>query len=660
IIKIKKIKTTPIPQIIFNDRAFKVAFLYETVILDYYPQKDIVYSYSQNNKIEIYKNLKLENEVKQEIENFGFEFEQDDKVLIASLTNDNKQHQLSLWKIFLNEKIPLLKKKGYNVIYDDSFSLQFEEDVDIVISNDDEQDGWFNLSFDLEFNGKKQAIAPLISGIIAEFSNLDDMPEIINIEIEKDYFVEIQSKQIRPIINTIIELMDKKDKDGNIAINPYDAHLIDFIDSNIKWKGSKEILELSKKLKDFKRIEKVKPPLGLKATLRDYQQSGLNWLNFLYEFKFGAILADDMGLGKTIQTLSHLLRLKEKKKLTKPSLIVMPTSLVANWKNEAIRFTPKLNVLSLHGDDRAKRFEQIDSYDVLLTTYALVVRDFERFDKMSFEYIILDEAQKIKNHKTKMSIMIKKLKANHRLALSGTPIENHLGELWSIFSFLMPGFLGTASFFNNYYQKPIEKENNIKRQEILNKKIKPFMLRRTKEIVADELPKKTEIIKYTQFESKQSKLYESVRITMDKKVREAVSHKGIGSSHIMILDALLKLRQVCCDPSLLCINEAQKVKESAKLELFLDLIDELLSENRKILVFSQFTSMIAILEEAIKKREISYTKLIGSTKKREEAINKFTKGDASIFFISLRAGGVGLNLVEADTVIHYDPWWNPA
>ena len=224
----------------------------------------------------------------------------------------------------------------------------------------------------------------------------------------------------------------------------------------------------------------------------------------------------------------------------------------------------------------------------------------------------------------------------------------------------MPGFLDTISFFKNYYQNPIEKEHNFERQNLLNKRVKPFMIRRTKEKVAHELPAKSEIIKYTQFSDKQSKLYESIRVTMEERVRDAVSAKGIGSSHITILDALLKLRQVCCDPSLLKLEEAQKLGESAKLELFLDLIDELLAEGRKILVFSQFTSMLSIIEKEIVKRKVSYTKLTGSTRKREEAIERFTSGEVDMFLISLKAGGVGLNLTQADTVIHYDPWWNPA
>jgi len=523
----------------------------------------------------------------------------------------------------------------------------------------DEINEWFKLSFNIEFDGKFFPIAPLVSGIIEQYENLDNLPKSINVKVEGDNFVAIQIEHLRPILNTIIALNDKKDRDENIIVSSYESHLVDNL-SKVSYLKENELVQLSQKLKTFEGIEKVKPASCVNAVLRDYQQDGINWLNFLYEYKFGGILADDMGLGKTIQTLTHLSTLKENKKLNKPCLVVMPTSLIANWKNEIKKFTPNLSVLSLHGSDRKERFKKIKDHDILLTTYALIVRDLEKFEKENFLYIILDEAQKIKNPKTKMTQAIKQLKSEHKLALSGTPIENHLGELWSIFDFLMPNFLDTLSFFKKYYQNPIEKENDFNKQELLNARVKPFIIRRTKEKVAHELPKKSEIIKYTQFDEKQSKLYESIRVTMEKKVRDAVSAKGLGSSHITILDALLKLRQVCCDPSLVNIDEALKVQESAKLELFLDLVEELLSENRKILVFSQFTSMLKIIEEKIKEKNISYSKLTGSTINREQVIEKFTSGNAELFLISLKAGGVGLNLTEADTVIHYDPWWNPA
>ena len=639
--------------------SLSVNFNYGDYVVKYSPRTQIKSFYVNNAKVEIKRDLAYEEEVKRDIEAFGFDVEIQNDNLAVVLKNENRQTQLKAWREFLESGLQTLEEKGWLVEADEEFDLKFEPSCEVVVENEDKND-WFSLSFNIEFNGVSQPIAPLVTSIIEEFDNFENMPEFVNVEVSENHFVEVQTKQIKPIINTIIELLDKKDKDGNIKVSPFDAHLIDFMDEDVVWRGNKEILELSSKLKDYKGVTRSEPPKCLAATLRDYQQEGLNWLNFLYEFKFGGILADDMGLGKTIQTLAHLSKLKEEGKLTGPSLIVMPTSLIANWKNEAKKFTPNLTVLSLHGLDRAEQFSKIEGYDLLLTTYPLLVRDEEKLNAHKFFYIILDEAQKIKNHKTKMAITLKTFKSEHRLALSGTPIENHLGELWSIFSFLMPGFLDTLSFFKNFYQTPIEKEHSFEKQNLLNKRVKPFMVRRTKEKVAHELPAKSEIIKYTQFESKQSKLYESIRVTMEKKVRDAVASKGLGSSHITILDALLKLRQVCCDPSLLKIDEAKKVRESAKLELLLELVDELLQEGRKILLFSQFTSMLAIIEEKIIQKEISYSKLTGSTIKREEAIEKFTSGKADVFLISLKAGGVGLNLVEADTVIHYDPWWNPA
>jgi SNF2 family DNA or RNA helicase len=466
-------------------------------------------------------------------------------------------------------------------------------------------------------------------------------------------------KVVEPILKTLYELFDKIEGD-ELKISKYDAHLIGNIDEGVEFKGKKELLELSKKLKDFKGIKKIEPPKSLKANLREYQKEGLNWLNFLNEFGFGGILADDMGLGKTIQTLSLISYLKEQGKLNKPILVVMPTSLIFNWKDEIEKFTPNLSYEILYGVDRKEKFENIDKFDIILTTYQLVARDVDILGQKEFSYIILDESQKIKNPKTKMAKAIKSLKSEHKLALSGTPIENNLEELWSIFSFLMPGFLGDLKFFKNYYQKEIEQNNSIKKMEHLRKKITPFILRRTKNLVAKELPKKTEIIKYAEFESTQARLYESVRVAMEKKVKEAISKKGLNRSHITILDALLKLRQICCDPSLLKLKEAQKVKKSAKLELLFELVDKLLQENKKILLFSQFTSMLDIIEEELNKKDIKYTKLTGSTRKREEVIKEFKKEDTKIFLISLKAGGVGLNLTEADTIIHYDPWWNPA
>ncbi|MEE9411574.1 MAG: DEAD/DEAH box helicase, partial [Methylococcales bacterium] len=313
-----------------------------------------------------------------------------------------------------------------------------------------------------------------------------------------------------------------------------------------------------------------------------------------------------------------------------------------------------------HGIDRKDYLTKLADYDIVLTTYALIRRDLETLQEYRFHYIVLDEAQAIKNPKSLTTQGVCSLKSNHRLCLTGTPMENHLGELWSMYHFLMPGYLGPMDRFNRQFRKPIEKEADSARLQQLQKRIKPFLLRRTKQAVAQELPEKTEIIRSIILEGKQRDLYESIRLAMDQKVRDEIKKKGLARSHIMILDALLKLRQVCCDPRLVALDKAKKVKQSAKMDLLMEMLPEMIEEGRKILVFSQFTKMLAIIEDALKQQHITYSKLTGQTRKRDEAIDFFQDGPATVMLISLKAGGVGLNLTAADVVIHYDPWWNPA
>ena len=595
------------------------------------------------------------------LENSGFVYDFHHNGFI-SLMHNNRQEEIEQWRLFLEETIPGLKEEGWQIEIDEAFEYSFSYADSVTIESEEggEVNPWFELSFNVDVGGESIALLPIVSSLLEQYDSVEALPEHLNLEFKDGHFLHIKSKEIEPILRTIFELFDKQEGE-NLVIKPFDAHLLALDEeSSIVWKGGKELRELSQKLKDFKEIESITPAKSLNATLRSYQQFGLDWLYFLHTFRFAGILADDMGLGKTVQTLAFLQYLKSRSELEGPTLIILPTSLIGNWKNEIQKFTPDLTYLELYGIERMKKFQEIDQHDIILTTYQLVQRDQERYEKRNFFYIILDEAQKIKNPKTKMALAIKGLNASHRLALSGTPIENHLGELWSIFDFLMPGFLENLKFFKSLYQNPIEKEHDIARGELLNRKVAPFILRRTKEQVALELPSKTEIVKKAIFDKKQAALYENIRITMEKKVRDTISEKGLSRSHITILDALLKLRQVCCHPQLLKLSAAKKVTESAKLELFIELLDELHEEGRKVLVFSQFTSMLSILETVIKEKKYRYTKLTGATRKREEAIEKFTSGNADIFLISLKAGGVGLNLVAADTVIHYDPWWNPA
>jgi len=669
--EVKELEVDPQPTLyistlLHNDKlehAIELSFLYGDDPITYLPLDTHKKLLKKGYALDIIRNFDEEQNAINRLTQMGFLAHCVDDTL-RFMVEDDSILSLDTWRIFLEIEVAKLQKEGWQVSFDNAFELHFEE-PDRISARLDEQDskGWFDLSFDIEVNGKQIAIVPIIAGVLKELKSLEELPEFLHIEMAQNQFIKLNVEEIRPILESIFNLLDsiKESDQESITIDKNKVHLLDsFENSSVEWIGNQEILALSQKLKNFEGIQEVEVPTHLNATLRDYQHRGLNWLNFLHEYQFSGILADDMGLGKTLQVLSHLQRLKEKNELTKPSLVIMPTSLISNWKSEAAKFTPKLTILDLYGSTRFELLGEINNYDLVLTTYQLASKDEEVFSAIEFDYIILDEAQKIKNPRTKMAKSIKSFNSNYRIALSGTPIENHLGELWSIFSFLMPGFLNTLTMFKRFYQTPIEKEGNVARQQLLNAKIRPFMLRRTKDSVIDELPDKTEIIKYVEFNDEQKKLYESIRLTMEKQVRDLILKNGLEKSHITILDALLKLRQVCCHPALLKLKESIDDIISAKLELFIELIEELLEEDRKILVFSQFTSMLSLIEEELKNRAIRYSKLVGSTKDREKVINEFREGRSDIFLISLKAGGVGLNLVEADTVIHYDPWWNPA
>jgi len=419
-------------------------------------------------------------------------------------------------------------------------------------------------------------------------------------------------------------------------------------------------------LRDFQRLVPVAPPRGLHAALRPYQLEGLTWLTFLREAGLHGILADDMGLGKTVQALALLLLEKEAGRLDRPALVVVPTSLVFNWEAEARRFAPDLKVLSLHGSARKRRYDEIEGADLILTTYGLLRWDKELLMKQPFHYVILDEAQAIKNERTQVARLVRLLKAHHRLTMTGTPMENHLGELWSQFAFLMPGFLGTRKRFNDLFRWPIERaadpeaERPSTARERLARRIRPFVLRRTKAQVAVELPAKSEIPLYSELAGAQRELYETVRLAYLEKVRREVETQGIQRSQITILDALLRLRQVCCHPRLVKLSVAQGIDTAVKMDQLAALVPEAIEEGRRILIFSQFVQFLAIVRGWCEAEGLDFSYLDGTTTNRKEVVEGFQEGQTPLFLISLRAGGAGLNLTAADTVIHLDPWWNPA
>ena len=390
--------------------------------------------------------------------------------------------------------------------------------------------------------------------------------------------------------------------------------------------------------------------------LRDYQEQGVNWLKFLNRHQLGGILADDMGLGKTLQVIAYFVG-QHNTLVTKPSLIVCPTSLVGNWQNEFKRFAPHLTLTTVHGSDREKTLEHVHSARFILTTYPLLKRDLAYYKELEFDSIVLDEAQYIKNETAQVSKCVKQLNAQFKLCLSGTPVENNLLELKSLLDFVMPDVLGTKQQFKHHFQIPIEKEQDTARALELKTLIAPFILRRTKVEVVKELPDKTELVKELEFSPEQATLYRSVQLQIEDKLVSLFKEQGAQKSKLAFLDALLKLRQICCHPKLV---DKGMSSESAKFVWLAEHLPNMLSQGRKVIIFSQFTSVLELISQQLTANEIVFTTLTGQTRNRERAISDFTDGHCDVFLISLKAGGTGLNLTQADTVIHFDPWWNPA
>ncbi len=423
------------------------------------------------------------------------------------------------------------------------------------------------------------------------------------------------------------------------------------------------------------------PPLGsLETVLRPYQKQGVAWLRLLRENQFGGILADEMGLGKTLQALAHLrlcqlewaapdtdakvagrgATVDQSATSRRPHLIVCPTSLVFNWLAEAGKFVPDLRVIALHGPRRHQLFAEVPHADIALTSYALIRRDAERYCELEFDTVILDEAQHIKNRQTQNAQTVKAIRSRHRLVLTGTPLENSVLDLWSIFDFLMPGYLGTARDFHERYEVPIVKEKSAAAQTRLARRLRPFLLRRLKREVAPDLPAKLEQVAYCELTPPQRAVYQQFLEATRQEVLAATGPQHLARNRMLVLTALLRLRQVCCDLRLLPL-EQKTPPASGKFDLFRELLEQVLDGGHRVLVFSQFVAMLQLLKVHLEAEGIDYCYLDGATTDRARAVDRFqTQRDIPVFLISLKAGGVGLNLAGADTVIHFDPWWNPA
>ena len=574
---------------------------------------------------------------------------------------------------FAARAVPRLRAAGWRIEVDDSWPFRLHEGP-VAFSTSLEADAtdWFSLRLSLEADGRKFDVAPIVLQLVAELP-VDEWGRLkagfdverhlagrsFQVRLDDGSWAVLAAMRFAPFAEAFLEAQ------GLLEFHRADAGrlfaLAEALEgSGAPWTGGREILDLGARLRALAEAPEEPPPAALKGELRPYQRTGYGWLKALSGSGFGGVLADDMGLGKTVQTLALLAHRHLEQKADRPSLLVVPTSLVGNWRREAARFVPDLKLLVLHGPDRRKRFAGIPDHHLIVTTYPLLDRDGDALFGHDYEIAVLDEAQAVKNPASAVAKRIREIRARQRLALTGTPLENNLQELWALCDWLLPGLLGNRKTFAADSRTPIEKHGDRARQRLLATRLKPFLLRRTKEEVAPELPERTVIDETIPLEGAQAALYESIRTTMDERVREIIAAKGLTASGMDIFQALLNLRQACCDPGLVKLDAARKVTASAKRARLLALLEELVAEGRKVLVFSQFVEMLKLIERDIAARGWGYAMLHGSTKDRDAQVAAFQSGDLPLFLASLKAGGTGLNLTTADTVIVYDPWWNPA
>ncbi|BDT72471.1 RNA polymerase-associated protein RapA [Comamonadaceae bacterium OS-4] len=547
------------------------------------------------------------------------------------------------------------------------------------------REGEWLLSLGIEIDGETLDLAPMLANLIKRdprwlirnyIDTLDDLA-IVSLRAPGGKRIDAEAGPLKAIIGAMVDLLTDPQRmapKGPIQLGAWEARRINTLRASLldasrvgahqgwQLEGDVGLAALAQRLHTIGQPQPVSAPTGLQVKLRPYQLEGLAWLQYLRAQHLGGILADDMGLGKTAQALAHVLLEKQAGRLDRPVLVVLPTSLLFNWQAEARRMTPDLRVLNLHGPDRAALFAAMPAHHLVLTTYPLLWRDIEALAAQPFHLVILDEAQMVKNAASRSARALRQLQSRHRLCLTGTPLENHLGELWAQFDWLMPGFLGDQRSFAARWRKPIEENGETVRAALLAQRVRPFILRRRKQDVATELPPRTEVIQRVQLQGRQRELYESVRVAADKQVRRVLQRQNFAGAQISILDALLKLRQVCCDPFLVKGSEIGADMERAKLHALTDLLVPLVDEGRRVLVFSQFTELLELIADALSALRLPFLSLTGNTRpaRRGEVVERFQSLEVPVLLVSLKAGGVGLNLTAADTVIHMDPWWNPA
>jgi superfamily II DNA or RNA helicase len=528
-----------------------------------------------------------------------------------------------------------------------------DDAIDIAVSArpstvEGESNDWFELNVDVFVGGGEPLTPKELAALLASSGR----------------YAEVRGKlfdvaKLRSQGNLLSDITDRK-RNGLAALVALRDELHESF-ANVTLPA--EVERLRDRLRDFNGIEEVEPPEALKDTLRGYQRRGLDFLSYLSSFQFGGILADEMGLGKTLQVVTYLLKRKQEEGPA-ASLVIAPTSVTHTWESEIKRFAPELSILRLQsGSERAARFEEIENHDVVITSYALARLDAAQLERFTFRTLILDEAQNAKNPSSQIAKVVRNLNADHRLALTGTPVENSLRDLWAIFAFVEPGLLGTESSFRRRFENPIG-EGDEKAAHALRSRLEPFVLRRTKEDVARELPERTEAVIECELSPLQRRLYRGIAEAARRDVLAKLDEEGaIEGASVHVLAALTRLRQVCAHPGLIVPSYIDEPEASGKFDAFIETVEEVLSGGHRVLVFSAFASMLKIMRAALDKRNVVFGYLDGATKDRDRQaeVERFMRPDGPpVFLCSLKAGGVGLTLTAADYVILYDPWWNPA
>ena len=573
---------------------------------------------------------------------------------------------------FTAQAIPKLRALGWHVDVDPGYPYRVIEPADVRmfagVTADPKRVDWFNLELGIDVGGKSYNLLPLVLDILEDAEDKSDLRALERRLRKPAWFpvsatehALIPAERLHALVRVVLELYQGRRQKGVTIAFPA-ARIAALVRLERTLRGQLHAPPgLLNRIREIAApAPEIELPQALRADLRPYQRAGVAFLQHATKTG-GCILADDMGLGKTLQAITHLCIEKAERRLRKPALVVGPTSLAWNWARELQRFAPHLRVTVVQGKKRRLAWPHVPSADVVITTYPVLVRDARRFAETQFSWLILDEAQIVKNARSEVHRAVRRVRADRTIALSGTPVENDLGELWAIFDLVRPGLLGNEPSFREYFRGPIEQRGDIERLATLRDWVAPYLLRRTKAEVAKDLPPKTELLCPVELSGRQRDFYENIRVAAHAEVRKVIREKGLARSTIPILGALMKLRQVCCDPRLVAMDAAREVGCSAKYDAFFALLESQLGcGGHHVLVFSQFTSMLALLAQGLTERKVRYVVLTGQTQDRRSVVDRFERGEAEVMLVSLKAGGTGLNLVRADTVIHYDPWWNPA